>query len=94
METPAFEDALRNLLAAAADTRTAIMCAEAVWWQCHRQMIADALKARGVHVLHILDGTKTTEHPFTSAARIVDGRLHYGHATDSLHQLWEGSERG
>ena len=94
METPAFEAALARLLATAAERRTAIMCAEALWWQCHRQMISDALKAGGVRVLHIVDGTAATEHPFTDAARIVDGRLHYGHAADSLHQLWESSDRG
>jgi uncharacterized protein (DUF488 family) len=93
METPAFADALQNLLVAAAAKRTAIMCAEAVWWQCHRQMIADALKAHGIVVLHILDATKTTEHPFTSAARVIDGHLRYGAATDSLHRLWEDGDR-
>jgi uncharacterized protein (DUF488 family) len=45
-------------------------------------MIADALKARGGRVLHIMDVDKTTEHPYTSAARIVDGRLVYGPAAD------------
>ena len=94
METPAFEQALARLLTAAAGRRTAIMCAEALWWQCHRQMISDALKARGVRVLHILDEAKIAEHPFTSAARIVDGRLCYGHPTDSLHPLWESPDRG
>ena len=88
METPAFESALGHLLTIAATQRTAIMCAEAVWWQCHRQMIADAVKARGVRVLHILDATKTSEHPFTSAARVVDGQLRYGHAADGLEQFW------
>ena len=47
---------------------TAIMCAEAVWWRCHRALISDFLKARGVEVLHILDQNKTEPHPFTSAA--------------------------
>ena len=55
----------------------AIMCAEAVWWRCHRSLIADYLKAEGHEVVHILDAKKTEEHPFTSAARIVDGRLSY-----------------
>lgn len=89
METPAFDAAVEKLIAHAAARRTAMMCAEAVWWQCHRQMIADALKARGVRVLHIMDVDQATEHPFTSAARIVDGRLHYGHAADGLEQFWE-----
>lgn len=88
METPAFEAALEQLIAHAAKTRTAIMCAEAVWWQCHRQMIADALKARGHRVLHIMDDAKVTEHPFTSAARVIGGKLCYG-AADTLEQFWD-----
>jgi uncharacterized protein (DUF488 family) len=55
----------------------AIMCAEAVWWRCHRSLISDYLKARGVKVLHILDHNKVEPHPFTSAARIVNGELSY-----------------
>ena len=57
--------------------RTAIMCAEAVWWRCHRSLISDYLKARGVEVMHILDHNKVEAHPFTSAAKIVDGELSY-----------------
>ena len=55
----------------------AIMCAEAVWWRCHRSLIADYLKARGVEVLHILGANKVEPHPYTSAARIVNGKLSY-----------------
>ena len=55
----------------------AIMCAEAVWWRCHRSLISDYLKARGVELLHILDRNKVAPHPFTSAARIVNGQLSY-----------------
>ena len=55
----------------------AVMCAEAVWWRCHRALISDFLKAHGVEVIHIVDATKTESHPFTSAARIVDGSLTY-----------------
>ncbi len=82
METAAFQEGLRRFVEAARAQRAALMCAEAVWWRCHRSMIADALKARGVRVLHIMDVDKTTEHPYTSAARIVDGRLVYGPAAD------------
>lgn len=92
METPAFGAALENLIAVASTRRTAIMCAEALWWQCHRQMISDALKARGIRVLHIQDEVKVTEHPFTSAARIINGRLEYGHAADALHQFWDAND--
>ena len=53
------------------------MCAEAVWWRCHRSLIADYLKVRGVKVLHVLGANKVEPHPYTSAARIVNGELSY-----------------
>jgi uncharacterized protein (DUF488 family) len=62
----------------------AIMCAEAVWWRCHRSLISDYLKASSVEVMHILDANKVEPHPFTSAARIVDGRLSYASDDDRL----------
>jgi hypothetical protein len=54
METQPFLDGIDHLLDIARTGRTAVMCSEAVWWRCHRSMIADYLKARGVQVLHIL----------------------------------------
>ena len=77
MDTTEFLEGIDELLALARQKRTAIMCAEAVWWRCHRSMIADHLKAAGVTVEHIMDG-KNVEHPFTSAATIVKGQLAYG----------------
>ena len=78
METDQFQKGIERLLDVAAETgATAIMCAEAVWWRCHRSLISDYLKARGVEVLHVLDRNKVEEHPFTSAARIVNGELSY-----------------
>ena len=77
METPAFRAGIDRLDALSAGTPTAVMCAEAVWWRCHRSLIADYLKARGVEVIHILAAGKIQLHPFTSAAQIVDGRLSY-----------------
>src|SRR5437870_10641503 len=58
METPAFEDALARLRELARARPTAILCAEAVPWRCHRQLIADALVARGEEVGHIFDVTR------------------------------------
>jgi uncharacterized protein (DUF488 family) len=55
----------------------AIMCAEAVWWRCHRSLISDYLKACDIEVMHILDANKIEPHPFTSAAHIVNGKLSY-----------------
>jgi len=78
MMTPEFRTGIERLLKLAQEKRTAIMCAEALWWQCHRSLIADYLKAAGHTVMHIMAPGKVEEHPFTSAARIVDGKLTYG----------------
>jgi uncharacterized protein (DUF488 family) len=78
MMTPEFRTGVDRLLEIAQEKRTAIMCAEALWWQCHRSLIADYLKAAGHTVIHIMGSGKVQEHPFTSAARIVDGKLTYG----------------
>jgi len=78
METAEFASGIARLQKMAdGHGATAIMCAEVVWWRCHRSLIADYLKAHGVEVIHIIDASKTEPHPFTSAARIVDGRLSY-----------------
>jgi uncharacterized protein (DUF488 family) len=78
METEEFRKGVERLPDVAAGTGpTAIMCAEAVWWRCHRSLISDYLKARGIDVMHILDANKTEPHPYTSAARIVNGKLNY-----------------
>ncbi len=77
METQPFRDGVDRLLEIARAGRTAIMCSEAVWWRCHRSMIADYLKASGVQVFHILSAKKLQEHSYTSAARLVKGQLSY-----------------
>ena len=83
METEQFQKGIGRLLDVAAEAGpTAIMCAEAVWWRCHRSLIADYLKPRGVEVLHVLGANKVEPHPYTSAARIVKGELSY--VADSL----------
>ena len=78
METEEFRTGVERLLDVANKMGpTAIMCAEAVWWRCHRALISDYLKTCGVEVVHIVDAKKIESHPFTSAARIVDGELKY-----------------
>jgi uncharacterized protein (DUF488 family) len=78
METEQFQKGIERLLDVAAEAGpAAIMCAEAVWWRCHRSLIADYLKARGMEVMHILGANKVEPHPYTSAARIVNGELSY-----------------
>ena len=82
METALFAGGIARLLAAA-ETHgpAAMMCAEIVWWRCHRGLASDYLKARGVEVLHIMDEKKVEPHPWTSAATIVDGVLSYAAAS-------------
>jgi uncharacterized protein (DUF488 family) len=77
MESEEFEKGIETLLELAQTKRTTVMCAESLWWRCHRSLIADFLKANGVEVIHILSGVKVESHPYTSAARIVEGRLSY-----------------
>jgi uncharacterized protein (DUF488 family) len=77
METDSFRAGIDQLLEIARSSRTAIMCAEALWWRCHRSLISDYLTLKGVAVTHILSATRTEPHRYTSAARIVDGELSY-----------------
>jgi len=77
METGGFDEGIAELMLAAGLQRTTIMCAEAVWWRCHRSLISDHLKAKGIEVTHIMGIGKSEPHPFTTAARIVDGQLSY-----------------
>ncbi len=77
METPQFEDAAWELQELATNKRIAYMCSEAVWWSCHRALLSDYLKVRGWEVQHIMGAGKTTEHPYTKPAKIVNGQLHY-----------------
>lgn len=77
IETEEFAQGLDELLHVSSAARTAIMCAEAVWWRCHRGLIADVLRSLRVRVLHIAGSARPSEHPFTPLARVVDGRLTY-----------------
>jgi uncharacterized protein (DUF488 family) len=77
METAEFRRGVESLLELARGKRVAIMCAEAVWWKCHRSLIADYLKAMGWKVIHFVSAGKSEEHPFTAAASIVEGKLSY-----------------
>ena len=72
-----FSRGLEELLELSGGSRTTLMCAEAPWWRCHRALIADVLRSRGIEVVHIVDDRNVVPHPYTSAARIVDGRLTY-----------------
>jgi uncharacterized protein (DUF488 family) len=86
MGTAAFERALEELIDFAAGGRdrgqvseipTAIMCAEAVWWRCHRQLIADALVARGIEVRHIMTAESAPPHKLTEFAHAAGEKITY-----------------
>ncbi|MBW8090955.1 DUF488 domain-containing protein [Streptomyces hygroscopicus subsp. hygroscopicus] len=76
---PDFLAAMEELLRQAADVRTAVMCAESVWWRCHRRIIADfAVLARHARVWHVAHDGRLTEHRPTAGARLrEDGLLVY-----------------
>jgi uncharacterized protein (DUF488 family) len=77
LHTDEFACGIQQLLRLAAEKPTAIMCAEVLWWRCHRSMVSDVLKLRGVEVLHIQDEHRLTLHPYTSPARLNHGELVY-----------------
>ena len=77
LDSAEFKLGIKALLEVARKDQTAIMCAEALWWRCHRSLIADYLKSQGWEVFHIAGEKEPELHPFTSAARIVEGRLSY-----------------
>jgi uncharacterized protein (DUF488 family) len=77
MLTPAFENAMAELVALAEGSRTAYMCAERVYFRCHRMLVSDWLVARGHEVMH-LDGTGPLKpHHLMAEARMIDGKLIY-----------------
>ncbi len=77
METEEFVNGTEELEQTAIQSPTVIMCAEAVWWRCHRSMVSDYLKAKGWTVLHIMNVDKAEEHPYTSPAIVVDDCVFY-----------------
>lgn len=77
MQTSAFGEALNELIEASAEQHVAIMCAEAVWWRCHRQLIADALVARGLEVRHIMSSDNAAAHSLTAFASVSGGQVTY-----------------
>ena len=77
METHEFQERIQEPIELANRETLTIMCAEAVYWKRHRSMVADFLKAEGIHVTHILDATRSREHEYTQCAKLVNGKLTY-----------------
>jgi uncharacterized protein (DUF488 family) len=75
--SPEFAAALDELLELSSERRCAIMCAEAVWWRCHRRIIADYLLARGRTVLHLMGDGRVTPAQLTPGAKVEHGSIVY-----------------
>jgi len=84
MESDGFAAGIEGLEGLARDRRTAVMCAEAVWWRCHRRLIADALTVRGWRVLHLMPDGGLPEHELTEFAVVEDGHIIYPEPQTSL----------
>jgi uncharacterized protein (DUF488 family) len=77
MVSSEFTDAFANLVALATQERTAIMCAEALPWRCHRRLIADQFVATGWRVLDIVGPGQVKEHALPAFAKVVNGTVTY-----------------
>jgi uncharacterized protein (DUF488 family) len=84
MATDEFAAGYARLRAMAESGHTAYMCAETLWWQCHRRLLSDRLTADGWEVMHLLGPGKTEPHRVWELARLVDGRLVYDVGTLAL----------
>lgn len=83
--TEEFAEGLEELLVLSRGLRTAIMCAELLWWRCHRRIISDVLVTLGIDVIHIRDSSFKEHHKLGAPARLVDGQLSY--EPDAAFQL-------
>jgi uncharacterized protein (DUF488 family) len=86
MGSEAFRAARQRLIYRATEVPTAVMCAETLWWRCHRRMLADALVAVGCEVRHIMDGPRLAAHRLSPQARVEDGIPVYDVAEDESGQ--------
>jgi uncharacterized protein (DUF488 family) len=84
MQTPEFAAGLAELETIARERRAAYMCAEGLWWRCHRRMISDALAARGWRVHHIMPDGGVREHDMTAFAVVEGGTVTYPAPQGSL----------
>lgn len=78
MLTEPFQKAVGQLIAQAAEMTTAVMCAEKLFWKCHRRILSDYLSARGVKVIHILDPGHSQKHTLSAGAVVTETKdVHY-----------------
>lgn len=90
MDSPEFREALSRVIGLASDKTVAIMCAEATPGRCHRQLISDALVARGYEVIHVLGSGKSESHSLNANARVLpDFRLVYPESATQQPDLFQ-----
>jgi uncharacterized protein (DUF488 family) len=77
METPELAMGIKELEKPALKEATCYMCAESLWWRCHRSLVSDYLKLKGWKVIHIMDRSHSMEHTYTKPAVVKDGVLSY-----------------
>jgi Protein of unknown function, DUF488 len=93
MDTPAFRRAVQALVGRAeADERLAVMCAETLWWRCHRSLVADALMCRGVDVAHLIDVGRREPHRVRPTMRCGDDGWPVYDVPDTLPLRTKGGE--
>lgn len=86
MITEEFRRAIDELLTLAAQSRTTIMCAEKLYWRCHRRLLSDYLVSQGIEVIHIMEPGKTSEHELTHGAVITETGVIYPSSESSDDQ--------
>jgi uncharacterized protein (DUF488 family) len=84
MASPEFRAGLDRLVELAGQRRTAVMCAEAQWWRCHRRLLCDALVVRGLQVHHLGSRGELTPHELTPFAVVTGERITYPPAQEEL----------
>ena len=84
MQTAEFVEALERAIQLAGEKPSALMCAEAVPWRCHRSLVADAFVVRGIRVLEIMSAAEPTEHKLTPFARVHGAQITYPSDQGSL----------
>lgn len=92
MQTKEFKEALDRAIELASDTPTALMCAEAVPWRCHRSLVADALVVRGIEVLEIVSSSLPKVHKLTPFARVRGTQITY--PAEQSGELFEPEPEG
>ncbi len=89
MLTAEFRGGIEQLLRIARETRIAYMCAEGLYWQCHRRLVSDYLTVHGQTVEHIMPSGELQPHQLTSGAQYKNGQLTYPSADDTQKRLFE-----